>query len=178
VFNRGLSWAHPKFGCILASCSYDGRIIVWKETQPAQFNKIFEFFRADTSINCVQFAPHTFGLQLAAALSDGSIGIFTRRSESGANQWHEQLFFGHKGGTNSVSWGGDMKTGALLANAQQLNQQNPQQQKFEKQFVSGGCDGRIKIWKFDENSGQWNELPPQSFADEIHHNDWVRDVAW
>lgn len=26
-----VSWAHPKFGSILASCSYDGKVIVWKE---------------------------------------------------------------------------------------------------------------------------------------------------
>lgn len=26
-----VSWAHPKFGNILASCSYDGRVFIWKE---------------------------------------------------------------------------------------------------------------------------------------------------
>ena len=55
-----------------------------------------------------------------------------------------------------------MKTGAILANAQQLqqNQQNhPNNQgfvaKFEKQFVSGGCDGKVRIWKFDESAGNF-----------------------
>ena len=28
-----VSWAHPKFGSILASCSYDGTVIVWREVQ-------------------------------------------------------------------------------------------------------------------------------------------------
>lgn len=28
-----VSWAHPKFGNILASCSYDGKVIVWREGQ-------------------------------------------------------------------------------------------------------------------------------------------------
>lgn len=27
-----ISWAHPSFGSILASCSYDSRVFVWKET--------------------------------------------------------------------------------------------------------------------------------------------------
>ena len=27
-----LAWAHPSFGSILASCSYDGRVFIWKET--------------------------------------------------------------------------------------------------------------------------------------------------
>ena len=28
-----VSWAHPKFGNLLASSSYDGTVIIWKETQ-------------------------------------------------------------------------------------------------------------------------------------------------
>jgi len=27
-----VTWAHPKFGNILASCSYDCKVIIWKET--------------------------------------------------------------------------------------------------------------------------------------------------
>lgn len=26
-----VDWAHPKFGTILASCSYDGKVLIWKE---------------------------------------------------------------------------------------------------------------------------------------------------
>ena len=26
-----VSWGHPKFGGILASCSFDHRVIIWKE---------------------------------------------------------------------------------------------------------------------------------------------------
>merc|ERR1712086_443777 len=28
-------WAHPKFGSIIASCSYDRKVIIWKEGQSA-----------------------------------------------------------------------------------------------------------------------------------------------
>jgi len=31
-----LSWAHPSFGSILASASYDGRVFIWKEVGPGQ----------------------------------------------------------------------------------------------------------------------------------------------
>jgi protein transport protein SEC13 len=38
-----VSWAHPKFGNILASCSYDGKVLVWKEIQQgAPWQKIKE----------------------------------------------------------------------------------------------------------------------------------------
>jgi protein transport protein SEC13 len=26
-----IAWAHPKFGSILASCSYDGTVVIWRE---------------------------------------------------------------------------------------------------------------------------------------------------
>ena len=26
-------WAHPKYGSLIASCSFDHRVIIWKETQ-------------------------------------------------------------------------------------------------------------------------------------------------
>ena len=26
-----VEWAHPKYGNILASCSYDGKILIWRE---------------------------------------------------------------------------------------------------------------------------------------------------
>lgn len=33
-------WAHPKFGSLLASCSFDHRIIVWKETADNQWQQV------------------------------------------------------------------------------------------------------------------------------------------
>lgn len=30
---HGLSWAHPSFGSILASCSFDGKVFIWKENE-------------------------------------------------------------------------------------------------------------------------------------------------
>jgi protein transport protein SEC13 len=28
-----VAWAHPKYGNILASCSYEGKVLIWKEQQ-------------------------------------------------------------------------------------------------------------------------------------------------
>jgi WD40 repeat protein len=30
-----VAWAHPKYGQILASCSYDGKVLIWKEQTPS-----------------------------------------------------------------------------------------------------------------------------------------------
>jgi protein transport protein SEC13 len=42
-------WAHPKFGPLLASASYDGRAIVWKEMQQNQWVKVFETVKLEAS---------------------------------------------------------------------------------------------------------------------------------
>lgn len=35
-------WAHPKFGNIIASCSYDKRIIIWKEEAARQWGVVWD----------------------------------------------------------------------------------------------------------------------------------------
>ena len=37
-----VAWAHPKYGNILASCSYDGKVIIWKEQGASGWAKIKE----------------------------------------------------------------------------------------------------------------------------------------
>lgn len=35
-----VSWAHPKFGQMLASCSFDHRVIIWKEVSEGQWTQV------------------------------------------------------------------------------------------------------------------------------------------
>jgi protein transport protein SEC13 len=35
-----VAWAHPKFGSLLASCSFDHRVIIWKEAQDNQWQQV------------------------------------------------------------------------------------------------------------------------------------------
>ena len=49
-------WAHPKFGPLLASASYDGRAIVWKEMQQNQWVKVFETAKLEASSQCAHTA--------------------------------------------------------------------------------------------------------------------------
>ena len=76
-----ISWAHPAFGNILASCSYDRKVLVWKEEKPTVWKKIFEYSRHESSVNSISWAPKEFGLMLVAGSSDGSISVLTCRGE-------------------------------------------------------------------------------------------------
>jgi protein transport protein SEC13 len=70
-----VAWAHPKFGSILASCSYDGSVIIHREASQNNWAKIYEHKFHDSSVNSVCWAPHEYGLVLACASSDGRVSI-------------------------------------------------------------------------------------------------------
>jgi protein transport protein SEC13 len=40
-----VAWAHPKYGNILASAGYDGKVFIWKEqgAQNSQWQRIYDF---------------------------------------------------------------------------------------------------------------------------------------
>lgn len=63
-----ISWAHPSFGSILASCSYDSRVFVWKETSSS----------STTTNNST-----SRGMGLGGGLGKGAAG------GSGAGEWEK-----------------------------------------------------------------------------------------
>jgi len=166
-----VSWAHPKHGTILASCSYDGKVIIWKETQGWKINYVKVLRQngpAPIPVNSISWAPSSFGLVLAAATADGFISILSFSEEK--NVWDINSFLAHPGGVNAVSWGPDIKTGALVAKSGST----PQTKTMR--LVTGGCDNRVYVWRFSTDKPKW--VKDRFKNDENKHSDWVRDVAW
>jgi len=160
-----VAWAHPKFGSLLASCSYDRKVFIWKETSPNAWSKIYEHDKHESSVNSISWAPHEFGLVLACASSDGSISVLTHK---GDNTWDVQrIAQAHSIGVNAVSWAPAVSPGSLI------NTSAPTAPPV-KRIVSGGCDNLIKIWRFSEAENSWKAEETL----EQQHTDWVRDVAW
>ena len=71
-----VAWAHPKFGNILASCAYDGKVFIWKE-QNSNWTIIREHGMHSASVNSVSWAPHELGAIVACASSDGRLSVLT-----------------------------------------------------------------------------------------------------
>lgn len=157
-----VAWAHPRFGNILASCSYDRKVIIWRES--GEWTKWDEFSNHDSSVNSVQFAPAEYGLILACGSSDGSISILTCNIEN--QTWDvKKIPNAHTIGCNAVSW-------CPATTPEPAFDQRPTKGQFGiKRLVSGGCDNSVKIWK--EDGDRWVE---ENRLD--YHSDWVRDVAW
>lgn len=154
-----VAWAHPKFGSILASCSYDGRAIVWKEQpETQQWSIIAEHTIHQASVNSVSWAPHELGAVLLCTSSDGKVSVVDFNEDGTTSH---VSFDAHAIGVNSASWAPISATKEGGSNAQQ------------RRFVTCGSDNLAKIWHFDAALGNYVEE-----ARLEGHTDWVRDVSW
>lgn len=161
-----VSWAHPKFGVLLASCGFDGSVLIHRETHPRQWTLLYANHSLhESSVNGLAFCPnHDDRLQLAAASSDGKVSILTHQG-AGDNSWTVQYLDDNALGVNAVSWA---PSGAYY------DSDNPDAPAVPH-LVTGGCDNRIRFWSQNLETGEWTQQQQQAAP---AHADWVRDVAW
>ncbi|PVU85239.1 hypothetical protein BB560_007112 [Smittium megazygosporum] len=187
-----VAWAHPKFGNILATCSYDSRVLIWKEDKTSwsvikvhdkhtssgicpldsfnntkilnNFNTILSTTMSFTNlVNSIAWAPHELGPILACGSSDGNISFLMFTSEG---TWETlMLNDAHSSGVNSVSWAPSTPISSL---SQPISPNS-----FVKKLASGGSDNLVKIWDYSDSTKTY-ELSHTLAA----HDDWVRDVAF
>jgi len=158
-----VAWSHPKYGSLLASASFDHRVIIWKEGPDGQWGQVYR--TPSTlhfgSINSISFGPYELGLLLACASSDGTVSVIEYKSDGSFDS--AKISNAHAIGVTAVSWAPSTAPGALVsgqASGQQV-----------KRLVTAGCDNTVKVWS----------CGPEGWREEnmlTGHNDWVRDVAW
>lgn len=151
-----LSWAHPKYGSLLACGGYYRKVQIWKEVTAASWVMVHEYSGHEASVNTVEWAPSEFGLMLAAGSSDGCVSLVTKITEE---RWETQKFLAHEGGVTALSWASASSTRMPESPSSPL-----------KQFVTGGGDQWVKLWTLTEGTFKAENLH--------HHTKWVRDVAW
>ncbi|KAI8469235.1 MAG: COP-II coat subunit [Monoraphidium minutum] len=158
-----VSWAHPRYGSLLASCSFDHRVIVWKEGPDGQWMQVYKTPSSlhSASINSVAWAPQELGLLFATASSDGSVAVV---EHVGDGNWQTTTIpNAHTLGATSVSWAPAPAAGGLAG------PQPPQPPA--RRLVSAGCDNTAKVWRCGD-AGWAQEAVLQG------HTNWVRDAAW
>lgn len=160
-----VSWAHPKFGVLLASCSFDGGVLIHREQRPGEWT-VLHSARAlhDSSVNGVAFCPHEFGLMVAAASSDGRVSVLKHLPN---HTWSVEYLTDCQTGVNAVSW---------APHGADFDPKNPNAPESPR-LATAGCDNLVRFWVYNHDQGQW--VSEGSTADaESGHTDWVRDVAW
>ncbi|KRZ78833.1 Protein SEC13 -like protein, partial [Trichinella papuae] len=153
------SWAHPMFGNMLATCSYDKKVIIWK-CKERKWSKFTEFACHDASVNSVCWAPHEYGMILAFCSADGTATVMSNIDQS----WKQsKILDAHKRGCNAISW-------CPVGFSSSLFEQKASHASMR--LVTGGCDNLVKIWNLNSDN-QWElEIALEG------HEDWVRGVAW
>ncbi|KAG5179513.1 WD40-repeat-containing domain protein [Tribonema minus] len=166
-----VAWAHPRFGVLLASCSYDGSVLIHTESPPGVWTTVHAHRLHESSVNSVAWAPEEYGLILACASSDGKVSILQHMDD---DSWQVSTFQDGKLGCNAVSWApygsGGGKDDAMGRDVMRL--------------VTGSCDNRVRVWKCPApTAGEVLGQGQLVWTDELTHSepahtDWVRDVAW
>lgn len=167
-----VAWGHPKYGNLLASCSFDHSVIVWKEVADGSWQIIH---KTDAnlhtgSINGVAWAPFEAGLIFAAASSDGNVSVHSCNTQTG--QWNvtyvqsENSAPAHPLGVTAVAFAPALEAGALVSN--RSSKQGP-----VLRLASSGCDNAVRLWSCGQD-GVWR----QEGRPLVGHMDWVRDVQW
>jgi len=91
-----LSWAHPEYGNLIASCSEDRSIKIWEEqvgiTRSHNESRDRWLMKAQLSdskkaVNDVKFAPRHMGLKVASASGDGLVRIYEAPDVFSLNYW-------------------------------------------------------------------------------------------
>uniref|UniRef100_A0A0A9XBA1 Nucleoporin SEH1 n=1 Tax=Lygus hesperus TaxID=30085 RepID=A0A0A9XBA1_LYGHE len=109
-----VTWAHPEFGQVLASCSFDRTAAVWEEivsepniyaqTGQKHWAKRTTLVDSRTSVMDIKFAPKSMGLLLATCSADGIIRIYEAPDVMNLAQWTLQQEVPCKYQASCISW--------------------------------------------------------------------------
>ena len=156
------AWAHPQFGSLLATCGYDRRVLVFRESAgagagaPAAWVRVLAFEGHASSVNSVAWAPHEYGLHLACASSDGRVSVLSHRDD---DAWDVATLADCPLGANAVAWA----PYAASAPARRL--------------AVAGCDGAVRVHAAPAAAGDRWALGA-TLARAGASREWLRDVAW
>lgn len=165
-----LSWSHPKFGNLLASCSFDRSVVIWKELPTThEWTVVYKYVGHAFSVNCVAWAPFEYGPLLACGSADGYLSVLSWSDKD--DKWtHTKIHVEGSGGINAVSWGPPPIEDSFLISGDPGNKLTIYD---SPKFVVGSCDGSVRIYESEDSGGRWAQTHQVGT-----HGDWVRDVAW
>ncbi|NWW37491.1 SEH1 protein, partial [Panurus biarmicus] len=144
-----VTWAHPEFGQVLASCSFDRTAAVWEEIVGESNDKLrgqshwvkrTTLVDSRTSVTDVKFAPKHMGLMLATCSADGVVRIYEAPDVMNLSQWSLQHEISCKLSCSCISW-------------------NPSSSRAHSPMIAVGSDdnspnilAKVQIYEYNENT--------------------------
>lgn len=159
------AWAHPRFGRILASASFDQKAIVWKEAGE-KWSPVHVIDIHRGSVNAVCWGPDNVGPALATASSDGTVAVTIYQN----GYWMESV---------KVSNNASRIAHAMGATSVSFAPFSPSLPPNTLLLASGGCDCHIRLWVSAASEQESGAPLNFSLLQALEgFGDWVRDVAF
>ena len=177
-----LSWSHPEFGQLIASCSEDTTVCVWEEQESINTNKVnsdrwlkkVTLTESKKAVNDVKFSPRHLGLKLATASADGSIRIYEATDIFSLSYWQLVDTIQVEDTTGLMSEMGSTETSILKQSEHGLTCLSWNECPFEPAKIAvGGFSRFAAVWTCDQKTGKWKE---ECVLGE--HAGVVHDIAW
>ncbi|XP_031569466.1 nucleoporin SEH1-like [Actinia tenebrosa] len=160
-----VTWAHPEFGQVLASCSFDRTVAIWEEQVvgsnhtlthgQSHWVKRASLVDSRTSVTDVKFAPHHLGLQLATCSKDGTVRIYEAPDIMNLSQWSLQHEIQCKLSCSCVSWNLSRNHASMLAVGS--DDTNP------------SAGGKVQIHEYYDNDRKWQRVETlMAITDAVH----------
>lgn len=153
-----LAWAHPEFGQVIASCSFDRTVCIWEEVADATGKK--KWIKKSTLVDShdtvcdIKFSPRHLGLKLATCSADGFVRIYEAIDAMNLSQWPlMEEFQSHTKGIACLSWNPSPSSTPAL--------------------VVGSQDGSLKVWEYNDTHRRW-----QVAENLTSNSEPINDVAW
>uniref|UniRef100_A0A671ESZ1 Nucleoporin SEH1 n=1 Tax=Rhinolophus ferrumequinum TaxID=59479 RepID=A0A671ESZ1_RHIFE len=161
-----VTWAHPEFGQVLASCSFDRTAAVWEEIVGESNDKLrgqshwvkrTTLVDSRTSVTDVKFAPKHMGLMLATCSADGIVRIYEAPDVMNLSQWSLQHEISCKLSCSCISW-------------------NPSSSRAHSPMIAVGSDdsspsamAKVQIFEYNENTRKYAKAETlMTVTDAVH----------
>lgn len=161
-----VTWAHPEFGQILATCSLDRTAIIWEEVldatidtkrssdQTSHWAKRVQLVDSRTSLTDIRFAPKHLGLMLVTCATDGHVRIYEAPDITNLSHWSLKDEFGCKMSCSSITWNQSRIHAPMLAiGSDDANNPSP----------------KVLIYEYNEHLRRWIKVDAVASAtDPVH----------
>lgn len=162
-----VTWAHPEFGQILATCSLDRTAIIWEEVldssigdtkrssnQTSHWAKRATLVDSRTSLTDIRFAPKHLGLMLVTCATDGYVRVYEAPDITNLSQWSLKDEFNCKLACSSITWNQSRIHAPMLAvGSDDANTPSP----------------KVLIYEYNEHERRWVKADAVASAtDPVH----------
>merc|ERR1719221_871319 len=167
-----VTWAHPEFGQVIATCSFDRTAAIWEEipgsdqTQgqnddsKSHWIKKASLVDSRTSVTDVKFGPRHLGLLLATCSADGTVRIYEAPDVMNLSQWSLQHEIHCKVPCSCISW-------------------NPSLSRLHSPMIAVGSDDpnsagtlspKVFVYEYNESSRRWLKVETLNTMTEPVHD--------